>query len=249
MVTILNGPCLNSPVHARPCVDVFLQLTNSSSPVSPLSLSPADMYCLVVRIGRPMMRMHTWAALAAGLIAAGISVAQPPKTGPVKPVSGTVKDQSVEVKKPADALAEMLAEARTAHAKTRDYTGTFTRQERINGALSAEQVAEMKLRVSPAGVHVRFVRPEAVAGMEVAFSGAKKDGRMRYRPAGIEGFERGSRNSRSMTRSSWPRIATRLRTGVSGRSSSVLPPRPHARKRSTIPSRCSPGIISSPAAM
>ena len=44
---------------------------------------------------------------------------------------------------------------------TRDYSGTFTRQERIDGKLSAEQVGEMKMRVNPVGVHVRFARPEA----------------------------------------------------------------------------------------
>jgi hypothetical protein len=129
------------------------------------------------------MRLRNWAAGVAGLAAVGIAIAQTPRSEPVKPVAGLVP---AEAAKP-DPLATMLADARTAYAKTRDYTGTFTRQERINGKLSAEQVGEMKMRVSPVGVYIRFARPEGIAGMEVAYSSAKRDGKVRYRPAGIDG--------------------------------------------------------------
>ncbi len=110
-----------------------------------------------------------------------VAIAQPPSSEPVKPAAAT------EAAKPADSLAAMLADARAAYAKTRDYSGTFTRQERIDGKLSAEQVGEMKMRVSPVGVYVKFARPEASAGMEVVYSSAKKDGKVRYRPAGVAG--------------------------------------------------------------
>jgi hypothetical protein len=130
------------------------------------------------------MRVRNWAVLAAGVGLIGFAVAQPPKAGPVKPVSGAA---TAEAAKPADALAAMLADARAALAKTRDYTGTYTRQERVGGKLGAEQVGEMKFRVNPVGVYVRFARPEASAGMEVAYSAAKKDGKLRYRPAGVAG--------------------------------------------------------------
>lgn len=143
------------------------------------------------------MRVQSWAAMAAGTVAvtaaaggavvavvggllAGIAGAQTPKADPVKPAA------AVETAKPADALSAMLAEARAAHAKTRDYSGTYTRQERINGILSPEQVAEMRFRVNPAGVHVRFARPDAIAGMEVVYSAAKKN-RFGYRAAGAAG--------------------------------------------------------------
>ena len=144
------------------------------------------------------MRVGNWAAMAAGTVAVttaasaavvavvgslliGIAGAQTPKGDPVKPAA------AIETAKPADALSAMLTDARAAHAKTRDYSGTFTRQERINGTLGAEQVAEMRMRVSPVGVHVRFARPDGIAGMEVAYSAAKKDGKMGYRPAGAAG--------------------------------------------------------------
>ena len=45
----------------------------------------------------------------------------------------------------------------------------------------------MKVRVKPSGVYVRFARPEAVAGLEVAYVAGTQDGKMRYRPAGAKG--------------------------------------------------------------
>jgi hypothetical protein len=131
------------------------------------------------------MRVKTWAMVAcAGFLAGGATLAQPPKAEPAKagPVAPAAPDA-----KAGDTLLTMIADARTAMGKTRDYTCTFTRQELRNGSLSAEQVAEMKVRTNPAGVYVRFARPEAIAGMEVAYTANKKNLKMRYRPAGVTG--------------------------------------------------------------
>jgi len=115
-----------------------------------------------------------------------MAVAQPPKpTDPVKPASGITPVANTEPAKRVD-LGTMLSESRAAISKLRDYSGTFTRQERIQGTLSAEQVGEIKARISPAGVYVRFARPEAIAGMEVAYS-ERKAGKVSYRPAGVAG--------------------------------------------------------------
>ena len=130
------------------------------------------------------MRMQNWVAGVLGLTVIGVAIAQQPKVVPIKQAASTATPESA---KPADPLSAMLSDARAAYAKTRDYSGTFTRQERINGSLSAEQVGEMKMRVNPFGVYVRFVRPDAASGMEVAFSAAKRDGMVRYRPAGVAG--------------------------------------------------------------
>lgn len=135
------------------------------------------------------MRAKTWAAVAcAGLVATVTAVAQPPKGG-VKPAGAetTAPAKGAPAKGTAEGIAAVLGESRTALAKVRDYTGTFTRQERRNGALGAEQVAELKVRAAPAGVYARFARPEAVAGMEVAHTGARKPAKVKYRPAGVEG--------------------------------------------------------------
>jgi hypothetical protein len=145
--------------------------------------------------GERTMRTKTWAALAcAGLVAGGIAVAQPPMRQPVKADEGKAAASAPESPKAAEpkkagaeALVAMLADARTALGKVRDYTCTFTRQESVKGTLSAEQVAEMKVRTNPASVYVRFAKPDNVAGMEVAYSAARRNLKIRYRPAGVAG--------------------------------------------------------------
>jgi hypothetical protein len=130
------------------------------------------------------MRLRSWAAFAAGVVVAGVVVAQPPKTEAVKPAGGS---SISDTPKSADPLGDMLSEARTAYGKMRDYSGTYTRQERLNGSLSAQQVGEMKMRVNPVGVYVRFAIPDAVSGMEVAYSGTRRNAKVRYRQAGAAG--------------------------------------------------------------
>ncbi|QEG32324.1 hypothetical protein GobsT_71790 [Gemmata obscuriglobus] len=130
------------------------------------------------------MRAKAWLAVAfAGVLGVGAVVAQPPKGGAPK----TEAPKAPEGAKITDPLATMIAEAKGALGKTRDYTCTFTRQEVVKGALSAEQVAEMKVRLNPGGVYVRFARPDAIAGMEVAYTAARKNDKFRYRPAGVGG--------------------------------------------------------------
>jgi hypothetical protein len=140
------------------------------------------------------MRRKTWVAVACAGLIAGAVVAQPPKpeTPPAannKADAGNAPDASKAEapKNGAEALVVMMTDARGALGKTRDYTCTFTRQESLKGKLTAEQVAEMKVRTNPAGVYVRFAKPDAVAGMEVAYTGSRKSLKMRYRPAGIAG--------------------------------------------------------------
>jgi hypothetical protein len=113
-----------------------------------------------------------------GLVGAGLAAAQPPKTEPVKPASAVTL---AEAARSVDPLSTLLSEARTAHGRLRDYSCTFTRQERINGSLSGEQVGEMGVRVSPVGVHVRFALPSTIAGMEVSYTPSSRDGKFRYR--------------------------------------------------------------------
>lgn len=135
------------------------------------------------------MRGKTWAAVAcAGLIAAGAVVAQSPKAEPRSELKPEVTKPAAEPAKAGEALTTMLTDSRTALGKVRDYSCTFTRQEVVKGSLTGEQVAEMRVRTSPAGVYVRFAKPDNIAGAEVAYSAARKNSlKMRYRPAGTAG--------------------------------------------------------------
>lgn len=133
-----------------------------------------------------------WAVAAA---AVGVAVAQPPgpkaepapKKGNPPPATNTQPIPAPDAVRAADPLAAMLADTRGSFSRIRDYTCTLTRQERVNGITSAEQVAEMKVRVKPASVHVRFARPESVAGLEAAYMANRQDGKLRWRPAGAKG--------------------------------------------------------------
>jgi len=88
----------------------------------------------------------------------------------------------------AEGLSAMLREAATAHAQVRDYTCTFTRQERRQGTLAAEEVARMQVRLQPLGIRVRFTHPSSLAGMELAYSAQTRPGKVRLRPAGPAGL-------------------------------------------------------------
>jgi hypothetical protein len=115
-------------------------------------------------------------------MAMGIAVAQGPPGEP-----GKAGGSGVESPRSSDPLGSMLGDARSAHVKIRDYSGVFTRQERIQGTLSSEQVGEIKVRTSPVGVYVRFGIPAGTAGMEVAYTASRRDGKVRYRQPGAAG--------------------------------------------------------------
>ncbi|MCI0700158.1 MAG: DUF1571 domain-containing protein [Planctomycetia bacterium] len=135
------------------------------------------------------MRGKSWVAVACAGLVAGAVIAQPPKVEALKTGPGKAAPDAA---KGAETLTAMLAESRTALGKVRDYTCTFTRQELRKGAISGEQVAEMKVRTNPAGVYVRFARPDSIAGMEIAYSATRKNTKLRYRLAGTgraKGFQ------------------------------------------------------------
>lgn len=125
-----------------------------------------------------MRGWRSWAAAAVAGAAVG-AAAQPPAPTPTK---------TTDPVRTADPLGAMLTSARTAYAGVRDYSCTFTRQERVDGALGAEQVGELKVRVNPYSVAVRFARPEAVAGLSASFVTGKRAEQVKVRPAGAKGL-------------------------------------------------------------
>lgn len=129
-----------------------------------------------------MRGWRTWAAAAVAGAAVGAAAAQPPA-----PPGGA---KATDPLRATDPLGAMIAEAKSAHAALRDYTCTFTRQERVGGALGAEQVAELKYRANPHSVAVRFARPEAVAGASASYVAGKRLEQVKVRPVGAKGLDR-----------------------------------------------------------
>jgi hypothetical protein len=130
-----------------------------------------------------MRTWRNWAAAVVAGTAVGVAAAQPPA-----PPAGGAK--AVDPLRVADPLGAMIAEAKSAHAALRDYACTFTRQERVSGALGAEQVAELKYRANPNSISVRFARPEAVAGASASYVTGKRLEQAKVRPVGAKGLDR-----------------------------------------------------------
>lgn len=94
----------------------------------------------------------------------------------------------------ADALPKAVADARLAAGKLRDYTGHLIRQERVNGRLLPEQVAELRIRTEPFSVNVKVVSPKANLGEETSYRSAKSETTVRFRMAGTDGVKYGFRS-------------------------------------------------------
>jgi hypothetical protein len=93
-------------------------------------------------------------------------VVQP--TAPAKPASGTLVASPAPQSSP-DALPRMMAEARTAYARLRDYACHYIRQERVRGLLVPEETCELRVRTSPFSVSVKVVGPKEYANRETAY--------------------------------------------------------------------------------
>ena len=129
-----------------------------------------------------MRGWRNWAAAAVAGAAVGVAAAQPPAPG------GGAK--AGDPLRALDPLGAMIAEAKSAHAALRDYACTFTRQERVNGVLGAEQVAELRYRANPQSIAVRFARPESMAGASASYVAGKRLEQSKVRPVGAKGLDR-----------------------------------------------------------
>lgn len=107
--------------------------------------------------------------------------------GQIAPPAITKVELSTAPVNGADAFPKMLAEARAAHAKLRDYSCHLVRTERVRGKLQAEQTTELRVRVQPMCVSVRVVAPKSVAGQETSYIASKSTSKVRFKAAGVEG--------------------------------------------------------------
>ena len=87
----------------------------------------------------------------------------------------------------AETFPKMVADARAAHAKLRDYTCHLVRQERVRGKLHAEQTTELRVRVQPMCMNVRVIAPKGLAGQETSYLASKSTSKVRFKAAGVEG--------------------------------------------------------------
>ena len=140
---------------------------------------------------RNFLRAGTLAAvLAVGASARADEPGYPGTPNAITPVVAKVVTAAPAIDG-ATAFPKMIADAKAAYAKTRDYSGHIVRQERVNGVLLAEQSGEIRVRTEPFAIAVKMLLPKAASGWEASFMtglGAKED-RFRFRPAGIAGAD------------------------------------------------------------
>ena len=112
----------------------------------------------------------------------------PESQGSITPVVAKVTSAAPALNG-AEAFPKMVAEAKAAYAKTRDYSGHIVRQERVGGLLLAEQSGEIRVRTEPFCINVKMLLPKSAGGWEGSFItgvGPKED-RFRFRAAGVAG--------------------------------------------------------------
>jgi hypothetical protein len=122
-----------------------------------------------------------------------VVAAQPPADPPVKP-AGFTDIQQVPAARPTDgtaALPQALADARAAYAQVRDYTCVIERQERVGGTLRPTQTGELRVRTRPLSINVKVTAPKPVAGQETSYISGRNLGRVRFKPAGVDGIKYG----------------------------------------------------------
>ena len=96
-------------------------------------------------------------------------------SAPAKPSSGTLIASPAPQSSP-DALPRMMAEARTAYARLRDYACHYIRQERVRGLLVPEETCELRVRTNPFSVSVKVVGPKEYANRETAYISTRYSG-------------------------------------------------------------------------
>lgn len=100
----------------------------------------------------------------------------------------TVSTTTVEIGKPAiDGLAAykmMLAEAKIAYGKVRDYSGHVIHREVVLGKMTADQTAEIRVKTKPASIWLKYVAPNSLMGMELVHVDGRNFNKVRMKAAG-----------------------------------------------------------------
>lgn len=175
---------------AEPIIPVAPPVTK---PTAPAAAKPAEP---VVPAAPVVARPAEQVAPAKPVAPMIVEVATPTPAEPA-PAPKPVPDRTAaaSVVKPGSRATDgtaafhmMLAEAKVAYAKVRDYSGHLLRQERVRGLLQPEQTAEVRAKTQPQSLALRWVAPAAMAGKEMSYVAGRNAGRVRLKPAGASGF-------------------------------------------------------------
>ncbi len=140
-----------------------------------------------------------WFFSCAGLIALSlVSSATPPSrntpqaANPAAPVllaqtTSLATPTPTPASNPMDEPIQLIAEAQRAYAKVQDYSCTLIKKEKMDDQPPVENVMNMKIRVEPFSVNLKWTEPKAMVGQEAIYVAGKNDGNMRVKSAGLLG--------------------------------------------------------------
>ena len=86
---------------------------------------------------------------------------------------------------PLDQAIAWMQEAKRNYGAVKDYTCTMISRENIKGKLKEESVVQMKFRVQPFSVYMRWIAPSESRGQEVAFVAGRNNNMMRVHSKGL----------------------------------------------------------------
>ncbi|MGL6095169.1 MAG: DUF1571 domain-containing protein [Fimbriiglobus sp.] len=115
-------------------------------------------------------------------------VAPAPATAPATASVSRVVPSNTSALASAESLPRMLAEAKTAYAKVRDYAGHYVRQERVSGRLVPEETCELRVRTQPFSVALKVVAPKEYAGRDTVYLSKRATTKVRFKDANKLGY-------------------------------------------------------------
>lgn len=153
------------PVHQRP---------------SACARKPAARHGNVGRIpaGLPLV----WFGLTVAVLLAVSSAKASPQV-PMQPAA----PQPPNAESKLDYPLRLLSEAQQTYKQVRDYSCTLITQEQIKGKLLPEHVIDLRIRVQPFSVAMRFLAPKEAVGREVYYVHGQNKNKMRVRESGVAG--------------------------------------------------------------
>ncbi len=172
------------PVPAVPPVSIVEPVSPYIEDRDPIAIVPVEVAPPPTRVVVEPPRMPDVVEPPAIKIvpATPVSLAKPPRP----PMAEIIKSGP----KPVDssmAFATAMSDAKAAYAKVRDYSGHMVMQERLQGQLQAEQTAELRMRMMPQSIAVKFIAPSAMVGREIAFVDGRSSNKVRTKAAGTYG--------------------------------------------------------------
>jgi hypothetical protein len=140
-----------------------------------------------------------WLFSFAGLLALSLvssatppGATAPPPADPAPPVllaqtTPVAAPSPTPASHPMDEPIRLITEAQRAYANVQDYSCTLIKKEKMDSQPPVENVMNMKVRIQPFSVNLRWLEPKALAGQEAIYVAGKNDGKMRVKSAGVLG--------------------------------------------------------------